>query len=145
MKGTQISVAPVTCKLSNLTLFTTEPNAEYPETILVQDESFQVRVTVEFGGSGAIALMPLCLPIQVNFFAEPFGCGAKVELGNTLVETSAHIFIYTPTLAVSTPASVGMVVEEIYQVRGVLRVGVPNFPAFITGFIEGQPIQTYNP
>lgn len=145
MKGTQVYVSPITCKLSNLTLFTTQANADYPETILVQDESFQVRVTVEFGGSGAIALMPLCLPIQVNFFAEPFGAGAKVELGNTLVETSAKIFIYTPTLAVSTPAAVGMVAEEIYQVTGVLRVGVPNWPAFITGFIEGLAIQTYNP
>jgi hypothetical protein len=144
MKGTQVNVAPITCKLSHLKLFTTDPNAD-SETILRQDEPFQVQVRVEFGGAGAIALMPLTLPIQLNFFADPYGCGAKVDLGNIIVETSAKIFTYTPTLAVVAPALVGLMPEEIYQITAVLRVGVPNSPAFITGFMEGLAIQTYNP
>lgn len=144
MKRTQVNIAPITCKLFQLKLFTTDPNAE-SETILRQDEPFQVQVKLEFGGAGAIALMPLALPIQVNFFADPYGCGGKIELGNTVIETSARIFSYTPTLAITTPALVGLMLEEIYQITAVLRVGVPNSPAFITGLIEGLAIQTYNP
>jgi hypothetical protein len=144
MKGTQINIAPITCNLSHLTLFTTDSNAE-PETILRQDEAFQVQVRVSFGGAGAIALMPLTIPIQVNFFADPYGCGAKIDLGNTIIETSAKTFTYTPTLAISAPAFVGLLPEEIYQITAVLRVGVINSPAFITGIMEGLAIQTYNP
>lgn len=111
--------------------------------ILSQEQLFQARVTVEFGGPGAIALMPLCLPIKVNFFAEPYGLGSKIELGNTFVNTSAGILTYTLTLAAVKPTTVGLVPEEIYQLTAVLRVGAPNWPAFVTGFIEGLAIQTY--
>lgn len=145
MKGTQVNVAPITCNLSNLTVFTTNPDFEYPETILRQDKPFSLRVTVEFGGPGAIALVPLCLSIKINFFAEPYGVSSKVELGNTMMETSARIFIYTPTLTVATPAALGLVPEEIYQITAVLRVGAPNWPALITGYIEGLALQTYLP
>ena len=144
MKGTQVNVAAITCKLAHLKVFTTDANAD-SETILRQDEPFQVQVKVEFGGAGAIALMPLALPIQLNFFADPYGCGAKIDLGNTIIATSAKIFTYTPTLKITTPAFVGLMTEEIYQITAVLRVGVLNSPAFITGFIEGLAIQTYNP
>lgn len=144
MKGTQVNIAPITCQLCNLTVFTTDPEAEYPETILRQVEPFSLQVTVEFGGSGAIALMPLCLSIQVNFFAEPCGLGSQVELGHTSVDTSARCFTYTPTLAVATPAAIGLVSEAIYQITAVLRVGATNSPALITGFIEGLLIQTYS-
>lgn len=144
MKGTQVNVASITCKLSHLKLFTTDPNAD-SETILRQDEPFQVQVRVEFGGAGAIALMPFALPIQVNFFADPYGCSTKIDLGNTIIETSAKLFIYTPTLAVIAPVLIGLLPEEIYQITAVLRVGVPNYPALITGIIEGLAIQTYNP
>ncbi len=121
MKGTQANAVLITCKLSNLCVFTTDPDAEYPETILNQDEPFSLRVTVEFSGTGALALIPLCLSIQVNFFAEPCGFGSKVELGHTSVDTSAKLFTYTPTLTVATPATVGLVSEAIYQITGVLR------------------------
>lgn len=143
MKGTQVSVAPITCQLSNLTVFTTEADAEYSDIIIKQDESFAVSVTVQFVGSGAIALMPLGMSIKVNFLAEPYGIGSKIELGDTSVKTSAETFIYTPTLAIAKPTSVGLVRETIYQVIAVLRVGAPDWPAWITGFIEGLAIQTY--
>lgn len=144
MKGTQVNIAPITCKLSDLIIFTTDANA-VSETILRQDDPFQVQVRVEFGGAGAIALMPLALPIQLNFFAAPYGCGAKIDLGNTIIETSAKIFTYTPGLAITSPALVKLMPEEIYQITAVLRVGAPNSPAFITGYMEGLAIQTYNP
>lgn len=145
MKGTQVHVAPISCKLSNLTVFTTDAHAEYPETILRQDTPFSLRVTVEFAGSGAIAFVPLCLPINVNFFAEPYGVNSKVEIGNASVETQARVLTYSPTLTVAKPAGVGLVPEEIYQITAVLRVGAPNWPALITGFIEGLVLQTYLP
>ena len=143
MEGCQVNVAPITCKLSKLTVCTADPNEEYQNAILQQDESFSLRVTVEFGGPGAIALMPLGMSIQVNFFAEPYGVNSKVELGKTSMNTSSKIFTYTPTLAVAKSAHVGLILEEIYQVTAVLRVGEPNWPAFIIGFIEGFAIQTY--
>lgn len=143
MKGSHVQVAPINCTLSNLTIFTTSPDTEHPKTILHQHESFSLQVTVEFGGCGAIALMPLSLCIKVSFFAEPCGLGSKLELGDTSVDTSAKLFTYTPTLAIATPTSVGLVAEEIYQVTAVLRVGAANSPALIIGFIDGLIIQTY--
>ncbi len=98
---------------------------------------------MEFGGPGAIALMPLGLSVRVNFFAKPYGLGSKLELGYTAVETSAGIFIYGPTLAVAKPEAVGLLVGEIFQVTALLRVGAPNWPALVTGFIEGLAIQIY--
>ncbi len=145
MKGTQVNVVPITCNLSNLTVFTTNPDIEYPETILQQDKPFSLRVTVEFGGPGAIAFVPLCLSMKINFFAEPYGVSSKVELGYTIIETSAKVFTYTPTLTIATPAGVGLVPEEIYQITAILRVGAPNWPALITGYIEGLALQTYLP
>lgn len=143
MKGSHVQVAPINCNLSHLTAFTTVSDGEHTETILHQHESFSLRVKVEFGGSGAIALMPLSLCIKVTFYAEPCGLGAKIELGDSLVDTSAKTFTYSPTLTIATPSSVGLVAEEIYQVTAVLRVGALNSPALIIGFIDGLIIQTY--
>jgi hypothetical protein len=124
-------------------VFTTVSEGEHPETILHQHESFSLKVKVEFGGSGAIALMPLSLCIKVSFFAEPCGIGSKIDLGDSLVDTSARTFIYTPTLTIATPTSVGLVAEEIYQVTALLGIGALNSPALIIGFIDGLIIQTY--
>ncbi|MFB8787831.1 MAG: hypothetical protein U7123_03075 [Potamolinea sp.] len=145
MKSTQVNIAPIACELSHLSVFTTDPNTESQNTILREDEAFQVRVTIEFGDSGAIALMPLCLLIEVNFFAEPYGLGPKVELGNALVNTAAGIFSYSPTLAKVTPAEIGLSCPGFYQVTAFLRVGAANFPALIIGLIEGLTIQIYHP
>ncbi|MGB7443082.1 MAG: hypothetical protein WA919_18610 [Coleofasciculaceae cyanobacterium] len=143
MKGCRINVAPLACKLTKLTAFTTNSEAEYPETIFKQDQSFSVQVTIEFRESGAIALMPLGMTVRVDFFAEPYGTGSEVELGNAQTKTSGQVYTYTPTLNIAQPASVRLVKEEIYQITAVLRVGEPNWPAFITGFIDGLAIQIY--
>jgi hypothetical protein len=143
MKGSHVQVAPINCNLSNLTVFTTVSEGEHSETILHQHESFSLQVKVEFGGSGAIALMSLSLCIKVSFYAEPCGIGSKIELGDSLVDTSARTVIYTPTLTIATSTSVRLVAEEIYQITAVLRVGALNSPALIIGFIDGLIIQTY--
>lgn len=145
MQESQISIAPITCYLSSLTVFTTDPETDYPETILKQKEPFQLRVTVAFGGPGAIALMPVGLSVRVDFFAEALGIGSKVELGKAVVETAKEVFTYTPTLKVAAPAAAGLVADEVYHVSAVLRMGAPEPPAFITGFIEGLTIQIYLP
>lgn len=145
MKGTQVHVAPITCKFFNLTSFTAKPDAEYPETILKPNEPFSLRVTVEFGGAGVIALMPLLVCIKVNFFAEPYGLGSKSELGDALVTTSAGLFTYTPTLKIAKPEAVGLVPDAIYNISAVLRVGASNGPALITGFTDGLALQIYVP
>lgn len=145
MQDSQISIAPITCRLSHLTVFATEPETDYPETILKQKEPFQLRVMVAFGGPGAIALMPVGLSVRVDFFAEALGIGSKVELGKAVVETAREVFIYTPTLKVAAPAAAGLVPDGIYHVSAVLRVGAPEPPALIAGFIEGLTIQIYQP
>lgn len=43
------------------------------------------------------------------------------------------------------PDFVGLMPEEIYQITAVLRVGAIKSPAFMTGYLEGLAIQTYNP
>ena len=144
MKGTQVNIVPFTCNLSNLTVFTTDSDAAYSDTILRQDEPFSLRVTVEFGGPGAIALMPLLLSIKVNFFATPYCPDPKVELGHATVTTIAGVFTYTPTLSVARPTKVGLVSEQIYHIGALLRAGAPDWPALVTGFIEGLSIQIYN-
>lgn len=144
MKGTQVNVAPITCKLSNLTVFTSDPNTQCPEMILGLDEPFSLQVTVEFGGPGAIAMMPLAMTIKVNFFVEPYGLGSRAEVGSTTVQTFAGILTYSPTLTLAKPAAIGLIPEEIYQVTAVLRVGAPDWPAVITGFIDGLALQTYH-
>jgi hypothetical protein len=145
VQESHISIAPITCHLSHLTVFTADSEADYPETILKQKEPFQLRVTVAFGGPGAIALMPVGLTVRVDFFAEALGIGSKVELGKAVVATAKEVFTYTPTLKVAKPAAVGLVAEEIYHVSAVLRVGAPEPPALIAGFIEGLTIQIYQP
>jgi hypothetical protein len=145
MKDSQVNIAPITCKLSNLRVCKNAPDVESPNLILRQDELFQVQVTVEFGSSGAIALMPLCLLIEVNFFAEPYGLGSKVELGNALVNTVGDVFTYTPTVTKVSPAEIGLCCPGIYQVTAVLRVGAANWPSLIIGLIEGLTIQIYQP
>ena len=82
--------------------------------------------------------------IKINFFAEPYNFGSQLELDETLVDTSAGSFTYTPILEVPTPATVGLVPDEIYQVTALLRVWAPNEPALGTGSIEEFLIQTYS-
>ena len=142
MKSVQVHIAPIVCKFFDLTAFTTHPDAL--ETIIQQDEPFGLRVTVEFERSGAIALMPLALPIQVDFCAKPYGTSATIELGHVLIETVAGQFTYHPTLDLPVgPASLGVVPEKIYNISALLRIGAVGGPAFINGFIDDLAIQTY--
>jgi hypothetical protein len=142
MSRTQVSVAPITCTLSDLIAFATNP--QEAETIFQQDSSLSFCITVEFGRSGAIALMPLELPLTVEFFARPFGKGEELELGTTSVKTIANQLRYTPTLIMSQGlAVVGCVPEKVYKISALVRVGVANAPAFVNGFIEGLTIQLY--
>lgn len=143
MTCVRINSAPIVCLLSNLTAFTTDPTAL--ETIVGQEEPLRLRVTVEFERrSGAIALMPLAIPIRVSFFAKPFGPGETIDLGTAMTTTTAGVFTYTPTLELDRgPGEVGLVPEVIYNVSALLRIGAVNHPALLNGFIEHLAIQVY--
>lgn len=142
MSRIHATIAPVACTLSNLTAFTADPDTL--ETIVRQDEPLGLQVMVEFERSGAIALMPLALPIRVRFFAKPLGMGETIEVGTAIATTKAHVFVYTPTLRLDKgPATVGFVAETIYSISAVLLVGAEGYPAFVYGAIEHLSIQTY--
>jgi hypothetical protein len=140
----QINIASFTCSLSALTVFTSEVNTISPNMILRHDEPFSVAVRVDLAGAGAIALVPLGMSIQVEFFAHPLGIGDAVELGEASINTVAHVFTYTPKLAVASAVKVGLVPEKIYQIKALLRVGAAGFPALIVGLTEGLMLQIYH-
>ncbi len=144
MSEAQVNIAAFSCKLSNSIAFTTNP--EEPETILRQDKSFGLGVTIEFGGSGAIALMPLALTIRVNFFAKAYGYGTTIELGETTVTTVPGQFTYQPILKVPKGLlKTDLAPGTLYHVSAMLRVGSLDGPSLINGFIENLTIETYVP
>lgn len=142
MTRVQATTAPIVCILSDLTAFTTDP--AILETIVDQDQPFGLQVTVEFERSGAIALMPLALPIRARFFAKPFGVGETIEVGTATATTKANVFVYHLTLLLDRGlATVGSVPETIYSISALLQVGAEKYPAFMHAFIEHLSIQTY--
>lgn len=137
-----VNIISIACTLSHLRAFTHASKA--PETLLCHSEPFGLEVTVEFAKPGAIALVPLSLPMQIDFFAKPYGCGSDLELGTVTAVTQAGQFSYALTLEIpGGPAQAGLVSEKIYAVSALLRIGAPQYPALINGFIEKLIIQTY--
>lgn len=138
----QAQIASITCTLSGLTAFNHTP--DQPETILAHDQPFGLTLTVEFSGSGAIALMPLGLPLQVEFFGMAIGARDSIPLGQVTIQTTGGQFTYHPTLKViNGPASLGLVCEAVYRVTGLLRVAASGYPSFLTGVMEDLMIQVY--
>lgn len=143
MNEAQINIAPLTCQLTDLVAFTTDP--EVAETILAQDKPFALKATVNFSGSGAIALMPLGLTIRLDFFAVAMGIGEAVELGSASLKTVAGQFTYTPTLKLLKSAvKSSFSTEKIYRIRVLMRVGTPEGPSFIHGFLDNLTVEVYN-
>jgi hypothetical protein len=142
MNRAEVHIARLGCEFSEFTVYTCDPNTI--ETIIGQEECFSLRTRVEFQGSGAIALLPLNLLLQVDFFAQPVGRGAALELGTARLSTIKGEFIYYPTLEiVQGPHSIGLVAETVYSLTALLRAGSAEGPALMTGIIEGLTIQTY--
>lgn len=143
MNEAHVVVTSVTCRLSDLIAF--GKNSGTPETVFSDGEPVMVVVTVEFSGSGAIALMPLKPSIQVDFYAKCFGPGEELELGCVTVEAATKQLVYKPTLVLSRGlGTAGLVSDKIYKISALIRVGSPGYPSLVTGFIEGLVIQTYN-
>jgi hypothetical protein len=141
------SIAPVVCTLSQLVSH--RGRSDLPETIFSQTEALHLQVTIEFSRSGAIALMPLGLPLQVEFLAESLGnrdsAGAtagRFLIGTSRLHTAAHQMIYTAAIEVQ-PQHAGFAAEQVYEVSALLRVGASHQPAWIVGTIGGLLTQTY--
>ncbi len=144
MPSCPVNIAPFTCTLSELVAFTHAPTVL--ETILAEDEPFGVRVTVEFSGGGAIALMPLSLPLRIDFFAKPYGSGAAIALGSAGTPTFPKQLTYQ--IGIDIPqgaASLGLVAEKIYNISALFRVGAPQAPSFMHGAITDLAVQIYVP
>jgi hypothetical protein len=140
MGEVQVNIAPFHCQLADLVAFSAKP--EEPETILRPDQPFGFQATVEFGGSGAIALMPLELTIRLDFYAKAVGSGAAIDLGNTSLKTTAGQFIYTPTLKLSkSAAKTNLIPPDLYRICAVLRAGAVEGPFLVTGVIETLTIE----
>lgn len=145
MSESHVNVGPIACQLSDLTVFTANSAPALSETILQGNQPFSLQVTVEFSGSGAIALMPLSPAIQVKFFTKPLSPEQGMELGSVEVITRPGVFVYTPTLNLGPPLSIGLRTGTIYRIGAVLRIGAPDWPALISGFTEELTIEIYVP
>lgn len=114
-----------------------------PGTTLQGDQPFSLKVTVEFSGSGAIALMPLSPSIQVEFYAKPLSPDPGIALGHVAIKTMPDVFSYPLVLALTSPLSLGMKPKTIYNIGSVLRVGAPEWPSLIHGFTEELTVEVY--
>lgn len=143
MSDSQINVVPIACRLSNLTVGATDSNSILPNTVLQGGQPFSLKVTVEFLGPGAIALVPLSPSIQIEFYAKPLSPDPGMVLGKVEVKTSPNILTYPLTLTLPPPASIGLRSKTIYRIGSVLRVGNPDWPSLINGFTEELTIEVY--
>lgn len=143
MSDSQVNVGAIVCQLSNLTVFTANAQHGFSETVLQGHQPFSLQVTVEFAGPGAIALMPLSLAVQVEFYTKPLGPESGMILGTTALHTQPDVLTYAPTLALGSPLSVGLKADTIYRVGAVLRVGAPKWPSLVNGFTEELTIEIY--
>jgi hypothetical protein len=141
---TEAEIAPLKCLLSDLTVLSTH-SSKFSGTIVNQEDAIAFAITVEFGQSGAIAFMPLNLRIRVDFYAKPVGRGEALDLGCAIVHTTANQFIYTPILQINSGLkTIGLIANQAYQITALLRIGAPDYPAFVTGVLEGLMIQVYS-
>ncbi|MBD2464758.1 hypothetical protein H6G89_27530 [Oscillatoria sp. FACHB-1407] len=143
MSGSQINVVPIACCLSNLTVFTTDANSVFPNTILQSNQPFSLKVTVEFSGPGAIAFVPLAPSIQVEFYAKPLSPDPGIVLGKVEVKANPNVLTYPLTLTLPPPTSIGLRPKTIYSIGSVLQIGNPDWPSFINGFTEELTIEIY--
>lgn len=140
----EAEIAPLSCLLSGLKVFSTS-SSKFAGTILSEEEAIALAITAEFEHAGAIALMPLGLCIRVNFYAKPVGRGEELDLGCAMTHTTAYQFTYTPTLEIESGLkTVGLIAGKTYRITALLRMGAPNYPAFVTGVLEGLMIQVYS-
>ena len=145
MKSTEVGLVPFTCRYSNLTIFSQDSDGTTPDTLLKETQPFSLQASVEFVGSGAIALLCLNPSIQVDFYAKPCGRGEDVELSTVAITAVADQVLYTPTLEVGAPVSVGLTAGTLYRISALLRIGAPDCPALICGVIEDLMVEIYSP
>ncbi len=143
MSDSQVNVSQIDCHLSDLTVLAANAKPISSATVLKSDKPFSLQVTVEFAGPGAIALMPLSLAVQVEFYAKPLGPEAGVILGTISLSTSPEVLTYTPELTLGPPASVGLQAKTLYRIGAVLRVGAPDWPSLIHGITEELTVEIY--
>jgi hypothetical protein len=143
MSDSKINVVPIVCRLSNLTVITTDASQTWPSTILQGSQPFSLKVTVEFSGPGAIALMPLSPSIQVEFYARPLSPDLGIALGKVEVKASPDVLTYPLILTLPPPTAIGLRPKTIYSIGSVLRVGSPDWPSLINGFTEELTIEVY--
>lgn len=136
--NTEVRLFPINVTLSNPTIESLAPN---PDDILRQGEAFQLALDVTFNGAGALAFVALEVPARVIWFAESYGPGPEVTLGNTVIKTVPGQLAYNIKLNVPVnPLSS----EFVYKLAASLRVGaVAPFPSIANGFIEAGSIEIY--
>ncbi|MFM7471323.1 MAG: hypothetical protein LVS60_10445 [Nodosilinea sp. LVE1205-7] len=140
--STQVNIAPLGISISPISVLSTGPD---PDSVLKRGEAFNLTVTVTFSGAGALAIVPLGIPVKVEFFAESIGSGSELSLGSATVGTAPGVFVYPVTLSVAAATSSLLTAERVYKIAAVLRVGATAFPAIANGFSEELAIEVYNP
>ncbi|EKU97513.1 hypothetical protein Lepto7375DRAFT_6709 [Leptolyngbya sp. PCC 7375] len=145
MSDCHINIGPIECQLLNLIASTVNSKSGFADTRLQCHQPFSLGVTVEFSGPGAIALMSLSPTIQVEFYAKPLSPEPSKALGSIVVQALPDVLVYTPTLMLSAPQSIGLSAKVIYRIGAVLRVGAPEGPSIVHGFTEALTIEIYKP
>jgi hypothetical protein len=143
MSESHISVSQLDCHLSRLTVAAAHIKPTSSATVLKSHTPFSLKVSVEFSGPGAVALMPLSMVVQVEFYAKPLGPGNGIVLGKASVSTSPDVLTYTPELQLGSPLAIGLQVKTVYRIGAVLMVGAPDWPSFIHGVTEELSVEIY--
>lgn len=143
MQPSSVTIASFSCKLSELTAYAQD--ADQVETIFELNQPFWLKGQIEFGESGAIALLALQPTLRMEFFAKAVGLPEELRLGEVMIACHPDQLRYEPVLSLPGGlAKVGGVTETVYKISALVRVGASRYPAMVTGVMEALLIQTYS-
>lgn len=114
-----------------------------PANIVKATDPFQVRVECHLFGT---ALISLGGDFRFEVYAESFGPGPEVTLGNASVNVAGGAGGATnKTYTTNIPVAAGTLPAGVYKLVTVLTHSNLGQPTNIVGFEEGPTIQIYTP
>ncbi|MGF1495253.1 MAG: hypothetical protein ACFB8W_00295 [Elainellaceae cyanobacterium] len=141
MHEADFPILPIRCRLANLSAIA-HSSGEATSTLSL-DYPFTLAVTVDFLGTGAIALLRLQPQICVEFYAKPVIAGGTLDLGLVSEEAIASVSSYRLEHLVESPGEAGLTPGTVYHLGALLRVGAPGGPALIAGVQESLMVEVY--
>ena len=141
----QISSLSISCQLVGIIVLTKDSEIPLADTVVLRgDQSCSLQVSVSFLGSNAIALLALTPTLRTDFYATPLGPGQPVALGSICSACQFHQPTYCPTLAIPHLGDAGLVVDRVYRLSALIRIGAAEQPALLCGLLESPIVQLYD-